>query len=66
MNVHLTPTVNRFEVIDETGRVYVRDGVSIEFSYQDAGHTLKAIVTPGEPVKRKPGWMQKLLTGGKP
>jgi hypothetical protein len=36
--------VTRFEVIDETGRAYVRDGVSVCVSYQDDGRTLKVFV----------------------
>lgn len=36
--------VTRFEVIDRTGRAYVRYGVSIELSYQDEGRTLKVFV----------------------
>lgn len=52
--------VDRFEVIDETGRAYVREGVSIELSYQDEGRTLKAFLTPGPPLKRKPGWSAQL------
>lgn len=61
MNVNLTPTINRFEVIDHTGRAYVAEGVSIAFEYQDAGRTLKAFVTPGEPMEREKGWLGKLL-----
>src|SRR5688572_13584436 len=44
--------ITRFEVIDETGRVYVRDPrasggqFEIELSYQDDGRTLKVFVTP--------------------
>ena len=38
--------VTRFEVIDETGRAYVRHGVIIELSYQDDGRTLKVFVKP--------------------
>ena len=40
--------VTRFEVIDETGRAYVRDHrrdpVQVELSYQDDGRTLKVFV----------------------
>ena len=36
--------VTRFEVIDETGRVYSKWGVSIELSYQDDNKTLKAFI----------------------
>jgi hypothetical protein len=61
MNVKMSPTISRFEVIDETGRVFVREGVVVEMSYQDSGRTLKAFLTAGEPVKRKPGWIGKLL-----
>lgn len=39
-------TVTRFEVIDETGRAYVKHGVEIELSYQDDGQTLKVFVKP--------------------
>ena len=56
MQVKMSDTVNRFEVIDETGRAYVAEGVSIELSYQDQGRTLKAFVKPGEPVVREKGW----------
>ena len=62
MNVKMSPAISRFEVIDETGRAYVKEGVSVELSYQDEGRTLKAFLTPGEPVKRKPGWLGRLLT----
>ena len=37
-------TINRFEVIDETGRVIVKHGVSVELSYQDDGQTLKVFL----------------------
>lgn len=43
--------VTRFEVIDETGRAYVRgprDPVQVELSYQDDGRTLKVFVRPRE------------------
>ena len=36
--------INRFEVIDETGRVIVRYGVSVELNYQDDGKTLKVFL----------------------
>jgi len=36
--------VTRFEVIDETGRVIVKYGVSVELSYQDNGQTLKVFL----------------------
>lgn len=35
----------RFEVIDETGRRYVRYGVDLEFSFQDNNKTLKIFVS---------------------
>lgn len=43
--------VDRLEVIDETGRAYVKGSiygspVSVELSYQDEGRTLKVFVTP--------------------
>jgi len=37
-------TINRFEVIDETGRVVVKYGVSVELLYQDDGRTLKVVL----------------------
>ena len=37
-------TINRFEVIDETGRVMVKYGVSVELLYQDDGRTLKVVL----------------------
>ena len=44
--------ITRFEVADETGRVYVRDHrrdpVQVELSYQDDGRTLKVFVRPRE------------------
>lgn len=36
----------RFEVIDEHGRVYVRDEIQLRLSYQDGGRTLKVFVEP--------------------
>ena len=36
--------INRFEVIDETGRVYVNNYCKIEASLQDVGQTLKIFV----------------------
>lgn len=36
--------INRFEVIDETGRVVVKYGVSVELLYQDDGQTLKVVL----------------------
>lgn len=36
--------VTRIEVIDETGRVYVRWGVHVEVDMQDAGRTMKVFV----------------------
>ena len=45
--------LDRIEVIDETGRVYVKGAiygtpVDIHLSYQDDGRTLKVFVTPKE------------------
>tara|TARA_R110000772_G_scaffold94409_2_gene192278 strand:+ start:1062 stop:1259 length:198 start_codon:yes stop_codon:yes gene_type:complete len=37
-------TINRFEVIDETGRVVVKYDVSVELNYQDDGKTLKVFL----------------------
>lgn len=61
MNVKMADTVTRFEVIDETGRTYVREGVSITLSYQDDGRTLKAFLKPGKPLVRKVGWMAAIF-----
>ena len=36
--------INRFEVIDETGRVVVKYDVSVELNYQDDGQTLKVFL----------------------
>lgn len=36
--------VSRFEVIDETGRLIVKYGVSVELLYQDDGKTLKVFL----------------------
>lgn len=36
--------VTRFEVIDETGRVYSKKNCKIELSYQDDGKTLKVFI----------------------
>ena len=38
--------VNRFVVVDETGRVYDRIGVEVETHIQDDGLTMKVFVTP--------------------
>ena len=39
-----TSKTTRFEVIDDTGRAYVKYRCSIELSYQDDGKTLKIFV----------------------
>jgi hypothetical protein len=39
------PRVDRFEVIDETGRLLTRRPVHVELSYQDDGRTLKVFLT---------------------
>lgn len=44
-----TSKVDRFEVIDETGRAYVKGSiygtpVKVELSYQDDGRTLKVFI----------------------
>jgi hypothetical protein len=36
--------VSRFEVVDETGRLIVKYGVSVELLYQDDGKTLKVFL----------------------
>jgi|TARA_R110000796_G_scaffold246592_1_gene371446 hypothetical protein len=41
-------TINRFELIDETGRVIVKYGVSVELLYQDDGRTLKVVLRDNE------------------
>jgi hypothetical protein len=38
------PNLMRIELIDDTGRVYIRRGVSVTLSYQDDGRTLKVFV----------------------
>ena len=40
------PKVTRFEVIDSTGRAYVKTGVFVTLSYQDDGKTLKVFIAP--------------------
>lgn len=40
------PDVTRIELIDETGRAYVRWGASVELSIQDKGKTLKIFISP--------------------
>ena len=45
--------ITRFEVIDETGRVYVRDPsvsgpIKIAVAIQDEGRTLKIFIAPGD------------------
>jgi hypothetical protein len=46
--------VTRFEVIDETGRIYVKYGVEVELSYQDDGRTLKVFVrSKGEAAEKQ-------------
>lgn len=42
----MSDTTNRFVLVDETGRVYDRTGVSVELSEQDVGLTLKVFVKP--------------------
>ena len=37
-------SINRFELIDETGRLVVKYGVSVELLYQDDGKTLKVVL----------------------
>lgn len=46
--------VNRFEVIDGTGRALTYHGVSVRLEYQDDGRTLKAFVSdlPAEEAER--------------
>jgi len=56
MNNIDTEKIDRLEVIDETGRAYVKGSiygspVSVELSVQDDGRTLKVFVTPSPPQK---------------
>lgn len=45
----LFSNANRFELIDDTGRVYVTyDAKAIEVQYQDQGRTVKVFVTKSE------------------
>jgi hypothetical protein len=46
-----TSAVTRFEVIDETGRVLVKYGVTVELSLQDDERTLKVFLN--KPVKEQ-------------
>lgn len=44
-------TLTRFEVIDENGRVYVKNSLyncHLELSYQDDGRTLKVFIKPNK------------------
>ena len=36
--------VNRLEIIDDQGRAYVADGITVVAAIQDDGHTLKVYV----------------------
>lgn len=36
--------VNRLEVVDDGGRAYVADGITVLAALQDGGHTLKVYV----------------------
>lgn len=47
----MSQKVTRFEVIDDTGRAYVREGVSVLVAYQDDGKTLKVFV--GKAAQRR-------------
>ena len=42
----------RFEVIDETGRQYVKYNVNLKFSFQDEGRTLKVFVDKNKKRER--------------
>ena len=52
----MSQKVTRFEVIDDTGRSYVREGVSVLIDYQDEGKTLKVFVKKAVPLVRKLNW----------
>lgn len=47
-HIKLDRKVDRFEVVDENGRIYSRRDVSIDRSYQDGGKTLKVFVEKSE------------------
>lgn len=55
--------VTRAVLVDETGRVYDRSGVKVEFVFQDEGKTLKLFVTPlpkDEAIKANEDYMANL------
>ena len=54
----MSQKVTRFEVIDDTGRAYVREGVSVLVAYQDGGKTLKVFVGEERAIKRAIGRSQ--------
>ena len=41
MEISVVSAVNRIEIIDDSGRAYVKWGVDVELSYQDDGGLLK-------------------------
>ena len=51
-------TINRFELIDETGRLIVKYDVSVELLYQDDGRTLKVVLRDMKSV-----WQKSALRG---
>ena len=59
-----TSKVNRFEVIDDNGRLLVKYGVKVELSFQDDDRTLKVFLTEGEPVET-PDWEKKIIKKGR-
>jgi hypothetical protein len=44
--------VTRFEVIDEFGRAYVRNGIICDLHFQDDGRTLKAWIGAADPAEK--------------
>ena len=55
---HNIECVDRFEVIDENGRVYAKgpmydSPVDVELSYQDEGKTLKVFITDKIEIKER-------------
>jgi len=48
MEISVVSAVNRIEIIDDSGRAYVKWGVDVELSYQDDGRTFKVFVTHNE------------------
>lgn len=59
-----TSKVNRLEVIDETGRAYIKGSiygtpVKVELSFQDDGRTLKVFVEAIKQPKEGTKWVNQ-------